>query len=91
MRVCFGPDGKTLFSWGGYGDGPPSFSNMLFGLVQQVLGTRPSDEVVIVDLKQGVPLVRSSELDYAYYSPDGRTLATRDRDGKIRLRDLPGR
>ena len=91
MGFCFGPKGETLVSWGGYGDGPPGFANLLFGLTHQVLGNRPVTELVIVNLRQGIPLVRSTNTGYAYSSPNGRTLATRDRDGKIRLRDLPPR
>ena len=92
MRACFSPDGEKLFSWGGYGHGHGGILSFLTELIHQIPGSQPSpSEVVIFDLKRNKRLIRSTEVDYVFFSPDGRSVVTRDRDKKFSLRDLPGR
>jgi hypothetical protein len=47
-------------------------------------------EGIVIDLATGKRIARTSSLLFPIYSPDGRTIATRQEDLSIRLRDLPG-
>lgn len=46
-------------------------------------------EVIILDLATGERLASSDTSIFPFYSPDSRTIATRDIDGPVRLRDIP--
>jgi WD40 repeat protein len=89
--IKFAPDGRTLASHGGFRR-PSSFTDSLrIGLAQQVLGRtwRPPPEVIVLDIATGKRLARAESALHPYYSPDGRTIATREMDFSVRLRVVP--
>ena len=61
------------------------------GLSQTILGGRRSEnsEVIVIDLVTGRRLARASRAIHPHFSPDGRTVATRERDLSVKLRDVP--
>ncbi len=89
--IRFAPDGQTLASHGWYSR-PSSFIDFLrVALMHQALGRpwRPPPEVVVLDIATGKRLAHAAEALHPYYSPDGRTIATREMDFSVRLREVP--
>ncbi len=85
--IRFSPDGRTFVSaaW----ERP---DRSLIGRLWRDLGGRNREvqsEAVVVDVATGRVLARSPTSMQPIYSPDGRTLATREREGGIKLRDVP--
>jgi WD40 repeat protein len=88
----FSPDGRTLAA-----DSYPLAATSTFGQINQDLwqrlgGKRENQaEVVVLDVATGRRLARAPQSIHPHYSPDGRTVATRERDLSVKLRDLPDR
>lgn len=95
--LYFSPDGRTLISDGWRTNGGPTglafvLSIELGRLRDYLLGqaSRPNNYVVI-DVETGRITARSGDPYHLLFAPDGRTVATTDRDQRIRLRELPPR
>ena len=92
LRVS--PDGRTLAA-----DGHPSRRTSTLGQIREgilhSLGgqgqRRDNAEVIVLDVATGKLLARAPTSMHPFYSPDGRTIATRQEDLSVRLRDLPDR
>jgi hypothetical protein len=92
--IRFSPDGRTLASCGDYRGATTATGRFMEGVGQMVssaLGPprqRPV-EVVVLGVASGRRLARAAESIHPSYSPDGRTLATREPDGSVWLRGVP--
>ena len=94
QRLAFTGDGRVLLSSGVYPDGLAgnSWWDQIRSSLARVfpsLGRPPPGEVVAVDLGTGRVLARAPASSQAVVSPDGRTVATLEEDGTVKLRDLP--
>jgi len=91
VAIRFAPDGRTIASRGEPVGGTPGLSRVWRDLTRNLYGhgSGPSTEVVIMDLSTGERLARSGTSIHPFYSPDGRTIATREFDHSVRLRDIP--
>ena len=92
LGLRFSPDGRTIASTGNE-VGPKSALARINDDVRRKLfgrdgGSHP--EVIVIDVATGQRIARTSSALFPIYSPDGRTLATRQADFSVRLRDLPG-
>jgi WD40 repeat protein len=88
--IRFSPDGRTLAADSRYRP-VTTLRQIAEGIRRSLGGQREADpEVIILDLATGERLARGPTSIHPYYSPDGRTIATRERDFSVKLRDLPG-
>jgi WD40 repeat protein len=89
--IRFAPDGQTLVSQGWYRRPSSLIDSLQLALTRQTLGRtwRPPPEIVILDIATGKRLAHAAEALHPYYSPDGRTIATREMDFSVRLREVP--
>jgi WD40 repeat protein len=91
-NLLFSPNGSILAS-----AGPLRTPTSLPGRIGRVLagyrsgGFNPNDwhELVVWDVATGRRLAKTSKVAFAVFSLDGRTLATRETDFVVRLRDVP--
>jgi len=84
------PDGRTLASFA-Y-DVQPARVAWFWAIVAQVAPSwQPTakSELVVVDLTTGRVLARSAQSSGPHFSPDGRTVVTREPDGRFAIRDVP--
>ncbi len=93
-HVQFSTDGRSLASSGWY-NGPSSpIGQLRDGLMSTLGGSRQGEdrgtEMVVIDLATARRTPRLATAIYPVFSPDGRTVATRERDFSVKLRDLPG-
>jgi WD40 repeat protein len=91
--VRFSPDGRTIASASRHYGATSTLSWILDGL-GQAMGLNPKEgvsEVIVLDVATGRRLARASSSIHPSFSPDGRIVATRERDLSVRLRDVPGR
>jgi WD40 repeat protein len=90
----FSPDGRTLAADSRYRP-VTSLGQISEGIRRSLVGRRQVDaevadaEVIVMDLATGERLARAPTAIHPHYSPDGRTIATRERDLSVKLRDLP--
>jgi WD40 repeat protein len=91
--IRFAPDGQTLASQGWYRRPASLVDSLLLALKQRSLGRswRPPPEVIVLDIATGKRLAHAANALHPYYSPDGRTIATREMDFSVRLREVPSR
>ena len=92
LGLRFSPDGRTIASIG-YEVGPKSTLARINDDVQRKLfgmARNSPPEGIVIDVATGQRIARTSSSLFPIYSPDGRTLATRQADFSVRLRDLPG-
>ncbi len=85
------PNGRTLASAGQH-SGPSLSLLWLRAFVSQLLfgsGRLMTVEVVVTDLASGQTLTRSPGSTEPLFSPDGRTIVTREWDGTFSVRDAP--
>jgi WD40 repeat protein len=89
--IRFAPDGRTLASHGTQLRQSTTVAAIGMTLAQQVFGPkwRPPPEVVVIDLTTGRRLARATSAIHPRYSPDSRTLVTRETDFRVRIRDVP--
>lgn len=88
--ITFAPDGRTLASRGEFLRPTSTLGHLRRGIAQGLLGLDgPEGEVIILDVATGRRVGRAGHAIHPYFSPDGRTLATREEDLTVRLRDLP--
>lgn len=90
----FGPDGRTLTSWGLQLNGPVGLAQTLkheLGRLRDRLRyDAPPSDFVVIDVATGRVIRRSIDPCYLLFAPGGRAVATADRDQRIRLRATPG-
>ncbi len=91
FSIVFSPDGRTIAATlGNTRDFDlPRFSRNIYHRFAGGNFEFEPPSLIIIDLATGEPLARSANSFHLYYSPDGRTIATKDDDGRVRLRDLP--
>ena len=89
--LTFSPDGSILASHGEF-----RRLTLSFGLVRAVLAhvfrardNQDVSELLLLDSRDGQPLVRARSHGDVAFSPDGRTLATSHEDGNVRIHDVP--
>ncbi len=85
----FSPDGRTIAANSHYQ--PTSTIGQIQTSLWRSAGFAGRDDsgVVVLDIATGKRLARTSTAIHPFYSPDGRTMATRERDFSVKLRDLP--
>jgi WD40 repeat protein len=66
------------------------FDDLYLLIFRQANDRKPDYGVVVVDIATGRRIGQVSSAMFPIFSPDGRTLATRERDLSVKLRDLPG-
>jgi WD40 repeat protein len=87
----FSPDGRTLAA-----DIDRTRETSIVGQIhkeiRRALGWRREEnaEVFVLDLATGRRLARAPKAIHPRYSPDGRTIATRELDLSVKLRNVPG-
>jgi WD40 repeat protein len=86
----FSPDGRTLAA-DAHPLPPTSTLGQISHDLRQRLGGKREDqaEVIVLDVVTGRRLAQALRSIHPHYSPDGRTIATRERDLSVKLRDLP--
>jgi WD40 repeat protein len=85
----FSPDGRTLASTEHFRE-TSAIGEIQEGLWRAIGGRRQDhSEVIVRDLATGKRLARAANAIHPYYSPDGRTIATREQDLSVKLRDVP--
>jgi WD40 repeat protein len=91
--IRFAPDGRTLASHGALERPASLVQGLHLELMRAVVDKayRPAPEVVVLDVATGRRLARAGSAIHPRFSPDGRTLATREEDLSVRLRDVPAR
>ena len=85
--IRISPDGRTFASAAWERPDPSALGRIwrgMFGRRQSIVS-----EVVVIDIASGRTLARSRTSMDPIYSPDGRTIATRDDHLGIQLRDVP--
>jgi WD40 repeat protein len=85
----FSPDGRTIAVDSHFQ------ATSTIGKIQKSLwrsagfAGRDDSGVIVLDIATGKRLARVSTAIHPFYSPDGRTMATREHDFSVKLRDLP--
>ena len=92
--LTFSPDGRTLAADVSRLREPSIVGRIMGDIRRSLVGKREDDtevitEVIVLDIATGRRLARGADSIHPYYSPDGRTIATRGRDRSVKLRDLP--
>jgi WD40 repeat protein len=87
----FSPDGRALASTGNEKGSKPGLGQLVNEIKGRLTGgpRRSNPEVIVVDVATGERIARASSSLFPMFSPDGRTVATRQEDLSVRLRDLP--
>jgi WD40 repeat protein len=89
--VRFSPDGATLASRGEFTRPATVIGAISHVLTRLMRGSqhRRDGEVVVLDVATARRLGHAAREIHPYFSPDGRTIATRASDFSVRLRDVP--
>ena len=90
--IRFDPDGRTLWSRGlllNPTGGVPLVMHLLDDLRKRLDDSGEREDMVLLDVATGRVLARSTDSRVLHFSPDGRTVASRDRDERIRIRTIP--
>ena len=88
--IRFSPDGRTLAA-----NADPVREGSTVAQIQlafqQLIGQirRDLGDIIVLDIATGRRLARASNAFHPHYSPDGRTIATRQSDLSVKLRDVP--
>jgi WD40 repeat protein len=89
--IWLSPDGRILASIGRLAPRQLTvdYLRWRFAVFRGQAAAGPPHELVVIETTGGRPLLRTSEEGRPVFSPDGRLLATLQRDGSVSLRDLP--
>lgn len=89
--IKFSPDGRTLAA-DAHPFRPTSGVGLMYREIWQAIVGRREDEanVIVVDIATGRRVALATRSMHPHYSPDSRTIATREVNLSVKLREVPG-